>query len=210
MPQTIEVTAYKFQELTDKAKQTAMYKLTPEYEWWDQIYEDAKEEGKDLGFDISHIYFSGFYSQGDGALWTGWVNMIPWLEKNKQGDAHAQIVIALMEDGWVDPSMLIGSRGRDSHSSNMTREHVTAVEPRTESVFGKSMFAGASVDNLIQALPESYIDDIADEALESARDYADDIYKRLRDEYEYLCSEEYIAELCDANEYLFDENGNLL
>lgn len=187
-----------------------MYKLTPEYEWWDQIYEDAKEEGKDLGFDISHIYFSGFYSQGDGALWTGWVNMILWLEKNKQGDANAHIVLALMEDGWVDYNILIGSRGRNSHSSNMTREHINAVEPRTESVIERGMFAGASVDNLIQALPESYLDDIADEVLQSARDYADDIYKRLRDEYEHLCSEETIAELCGANEYLFDENGNLL
>ena len=187
-----------------------MYKLTPDHDWWDCIYEDAITQGHDLGFDILNIYFSGFYSQGDGAFWTGFVDMVRWLEKHKQGDAHAQIVLALMENGWVDYSLLIGSRGRDSHSSNMTREHVTAVAPVTESVLEKGMFVGASVSNLMQALPDSYLDDIANEALEAARDYADDIYKRLRDEYDYLCSEEYIAELCDANEYLFDENGNLL
>ena len=72
------------------------------------------------------------------------------------------------------------------------------------------MFAGASANNLLDALPEDYTDTLADEMLQSARDYADEIYKQLRDEYEHMCSEEYIAELCDANEYLFNEKGELL
>jgi hypothetical protein len=72
------------------------------------------------------------------------------------------------------------------------------------------MFAGANVRTLMESLPDSYADDIADEVLQSARDYADEIYKQLRDEYERMCSEEYIAELCDANEYLFNKKGELL
>ena len=35
------------------------------------------------------------------------------------------------------------------------------------------------------------------------------IYRDLRDEYEYLRSEESVMENAIANEYHFDENGNL-
>lgn len=49
---------YKFEELSDKAKQRALEKLwniNVEFDWWDWTYEDAKEIGlKITGFDISH------------------------------------------------------------------------------------------------------------------------------------------------------------
>ena len=55
-----------------------------------------------------------------------------------------------------------------------------------------------------------YLEQTAIEILRHARDYADEIYKRLRDEYESLCSEEYIAEICDANDYLFTNDGRFV
>ena len=92
----------------------------------------------------------------------------------------------------------------------MRRSDVAIQCEDEDDTLAKGMFAGANVRTLMEALPDSYVNDIADEALESARSYADEIYKRLRDEYEHMCSEEYIAELCDANEYLFTEKGKLL
>lgn len=38
-------------------------------------------------------------------------------------------------------------------------------------------------------------------------DFASHVADMLEEEYEYLSSDEYIAETCDANEYRFDEDG---
>ena len=92
----------------------------------------------------------------------------------------------------------------------MRRSDVSIQCEYENDTMSMGMFEGANVSNLFDALPEDYADTVADEALESARSYADEIYERLRDEYEHMCSEEYIAELCDANEYLFTEKGKLL
>lgn len=213
MPQTItkQITAYKFQELSGKAKQEVCYALAPnDYEWWDHIYDQAKEEATPLGFSIHHIYFTGFYSQGDGASWTGYVDMVRWLEKNKPNDANAHIMLALMEEGWIEKQMVISTSGRYQHSNTMQRGELYSVAPDADAVFIKGMFAGLSVANLIEALPCGYLDDIADEALHEARRYADDIFYKLRHEYDHLCSPEVIEELCDANEYLFTEHGKFV
>lgn len=42
-----------------------------EHEWWDFVYEDAKRMGALMGIEIDEIQFSGFWSQGDGASFTG-------------------------------------------------------------------------------------------------------------------------------------------
>jgi len=44
---------------------------------------------------------------------------------------------------------------------------------------------------------------------ESGRGYAKDIYQRLREEYEYLRSEEMMLDHFDANDYFFDSDGRL-
>jgi hypothetical protein len=51
-----ETKVYKFDELTDKAKEKAMenlYDLNVDYEWWDYMYEDAANVGLKLtSFDL--------------------------------------------------------------------------------------------------------------------------------------------------------------
>lgn len=179
--------------------------------WHECITDNAKEEGKELGFNIHNIYFSGFYSQGDGASWVGTVDLIKWLEKHKADDPRAHILSALMENDWVDRWIDVTNNGsRYSHSNTMVRNDVGIQSEDENDTLAKGMFAGANVRTLMESLPDTYVNDISDEVLQSARDYADEIYEKLRNEYEHMCSEEYIAELCDANEYLFYKNGKLV
>lgn len=53
---TIEVNIYKFSELSERAKQTAINNLSDintNYEWWECVYEDANEIGLKInGFDL--------------------------------------------------------------------------------------------------------------------------------------------------------------
>lgn len=55
MPRTAHTTVYKFDELSDSAKQTAiekLYDINVDNDWWDCIYDDAKTIGcKISGFD---------------------------------------------------------------------------------------------------------------------------------------------------------------
>ena len=217
MPTTVEITGYKFQELTPQAKKQACSTLQPDNDcyWHEFIIDNAKEDGKALGFDIQDIAFSGFCSQGDGASWSGYVDMVAWLDKHKPEDAQAHVVIALIENDWAEKKLKISfSSSHYTHSNTMVRNNWywqnLATDAGNDFQIEVGMFTGADVNNLLDALPEDYADTIANEVLQSARDYADDIYKQLRDEYERMCSEEYIAELCDANEYLFNKKGELL
>lgn len=183
-----------------------MQRLMPYDGWWEHIYDDAKEEGKAFGFEIDVIYFSGFYSQGDGASWTGSVDVAKWLEKNKETDAQAQIVIELVEDGWVNKKLTISSNWRYSHAGSMSSDGLEVSPPDNNFAISKGIFEGASVSDMFESA-QSLLDTLADDIVESAKDYAFEIYKRLQNEYEYLCSEECISEMCDANEYLFSEDG---
>ncbi|MFA7254446.1 MAG: hypothetical protein WC107_07930 [Patescibacteria group bacterium] len=74
MPRAITKYVYKFDELSESAKQKAIEDYRQDgfyYEWWDAVYEDARQIGEILGIEIDNIYFSGFSSQGDGACFEG-------------------------------------------------------------------------------------------------------------------------------------------
>lgn len=62
---TIEINIYKFSELSEEAKQKAIenhYDINVDYEWWDDIYYDAKNIGLNIkGFDIDRRS----YCEGD-------------------------------------------------------------------------------------------------------------------------------------------------
>jgi hypothetical protein len=192
-----------------------MEKLAPDYQWWDHIYEEAKEDGEALGFDVRNIYFTGFYSQGDGACWTGYVDVVRWLELNKADDPNAHILCALIEEKWVDDRLEITRNSYQyEHSNTMNHGHLATYLPVGEEephhTLQKGIFKGAWVDKLVDAMGMGFVDEMCVDMLQAARDYADEIYKRLRDEYEHLCGEEVIAQTCDANEYLFDEDGRMV
>ena len=58
----------EYEELSDRAKALAREKYgEPPDDWYECVYDRFKEEGRDKGFSIDEIQFSGFYSQGDGA-----------------------------------------------------------------------------------------------------------------------------------------------
>ena len=44
---------------------------TAGFEWWDSVYESFKEDMRNIGVEVDRMYFSGFWSQGDGACFEG-------------------------------------------------------------------------------------------------------------------------------------------
>jgi len=188
-----------------------MTRLAPNYVWWDHIYDNAKHDALAKGFRIDEINFSGFYSQGDGASWQGIVDIAEWLTLNRADDVNALILLELVEDGWLSNQIGVSSRSNHyAHSNTMNHDGWDCVAPDYDSVITKGMLKGAKVKDLFDSIGAGFLDSILVDVLESARDYANDIYDQLQKEYEWLCSEEVIAELCDVNEYLFDEHGKVI
>jgi hypothetical protein len=60
---TTKTDVFKFDELTDEGKQTAverLFDLNVDHEWWDMTYDDAETVGiKITGFDIDHHWCEG-------------------------------------------------------------------------------------------------------------------------------------------------------
>jgi hypothetical protein len=78
-----------------------------------------------------------------------------------------------------------------------------------------SIFQGmqyTELHNLIRSTDFPYTDpnDIEQAGFESAKDYADELYKQLREEYEYLTSEASLIEACEANDWKFNNEGEMI
>ena len=89
MPDIIEIRVFRFDELSESAKETARawYRRGGlDYDWHTWIYEDFERICEILGLDLdtvpvrlfgggtrrkSCIWFSGFWNQGDGACFEG-------------------------------------------------------------------------------------------------------------------------------------------
>lgn len=195
----------KYHELNDRAKERVRQLLEPDNRWWEDVYEQAKAEGATKGFRIDDISFSGFWSQGDGASWTGAVRLRDWVPDNPE-DMETRIVRELVRNEEINLLANVYTRGRGVHESTMKLDWNPEVYD--ESVrLREGPLAGATIADLLAPFPDLFVK-LEAAMLESARDFAREIYRRLEEEYEHMASDEYIAGLCEANEYEFDEDGN--
>ncbi len=185
--ETREYKVYSFAELSEEAKKTALEKLrntnVDEEFWSDCVLEDATEQLAEMGYKYARVYFSGFWSQGDGASFECTVDVPAWLK-------HASPVNKEKFLKLADISLYAGIKtsGRCSHEYSMTIdiEQVEYVE---------------GLGDLVGELGEAILED--------ARHEARLIYKKLEKEYEYLTSDDAVIETIEANEYEFLASGKM-
>jgi len=215
MPHTIEKTVYKFDELDLHAKERARehYRsMACSDEWWEDTYEDAIQIANILGIKIRQrtvkfcyggtktepaIYFSGFFSQGDGACFEGSYSYkkdcAKEIKEYAPQDAELlRIAIALQCVQYCAAyglSATIKHRGHYNHSGCMEVD-VSMVE-----VTGN--------DGVVLEAAEK-------EVTKCLRDFADWIYKRLEAEHDYLNADEQIEESIKTSDPDFYEDGSLV
>lgn len=152
------------------------------YEWHDDTLEEFKTVLEILGFKNVKISYSGFWSQGDGASFTGefylpsdddtleirlgkFKSEYTWLYESNRNLFESFLNLDLSDDIYNETLSVYRIGHHYSHSNTIT------------------------CDN--------------DSVKEFARSFSDLIYKRLESEYEYLTSDEAIIETLVANEYEF-------
>lgn len=202
----------KFNELSEEAKDKVRAANHPdtEYEWWDCLEEDYKADGEERGFDIENMYWSGFSSQGDGACWKGRVNTLTFLRYHLKPEhpqfAQYQVLLELIEQGWVDRSVRVTQSGHYSHQYTMETDTPDLVGYGTDDVLESGVLMGASVEVLCESTNiNTLLDEFQLWMRDEARNYAGEYYKALEKAYDWLCSDEAIIDR-DAD---YDEEGEI-
>lgn len=135
--------------------------------WYGPVYEHVKEVGRLLGFDIRGIRFSGFWSQGDGASWFGYV----MLKNAKLQEALEYVpdntrIRAIVEE--LAPLVLLPKVEFFAAYTNSRYCHENTME--IQYIIGN----------------EEYVDERIEQSIEWAvKEFAKWIYKQLEEEYEY-------------------------
>lgn len=193
----IETPVYEFDELNDKAKEKARewFKQGMENEdhWKEYVYEDATTIASLMGIEIKNIYFSGFWSQGDGACFEGSFNA---------SDIKAGKV---KEHAPLDEELNKIANEFERLASNHPRLSFTTTHRGRYYHENSVDFEFNDVDNMDNDIDVAY--ELQDELKEVAKDLMRWIYKQLEKAYDYENSNENVDENIRINEYTFTGEG---
>lgn len=209
---TTTQTLYNYDELSDEAKEKARawYSDGDDFQFDAEfVYNDASTIGKLMGIDLDTkpvklmgggtrydpcIWYSGFWNQGDGACFEG-------TYRYQKGAVKA----VGAHTGNSDPELIRIAQGLQ----DVQKRHFYKLRART-SHRGPYYHSGYMAVEVCH-YDDQYRDigDAEDEITQLLRDFADWIYEQLEAAYEYRMEDEVIEEGIRANEYEFDENGNI-
>jgi hypothetical protein len=169
--------------------------INTDYQWWDCTYSDFREDMREVGIAVDRIYFSGFWSQGDGACFEGgFTSVKTYLDHHHQGQ-YPMIRKMLEHGGYVYVSCKHSGHYCHENCTTFSIEHDTfyhLIECPTE-------FHEQVADTMDKQL-EYEIDDFEKDVIEQFRSYMQDLYRKLEAEYDYRTSDDEVWEAIVANE----------
>ncbi len=203
-------TIFAFDELSGDAKEKARAWYREgnlDHEWWDAVYEDAAQCGAVLGIDIAprgkyghEIWFSGFWSQGDGACFAGSWEYRPDMLKAIRDHAPQDTDLHAIADSLDTIPHPAGWSARMKHRGHYYHSGCMSVDVSFDD-------SNNAVELEGEELPQAEFTAGEETITQAMRDFADWIYKSLEREHEYLQSDEQVDESIRANEYEFTESG---
>lgn len=177
----------KYNELSDEAKQVALEHHSnnaADYEWDECIKADWVEKLESLGIytDVKSICWTGFWSQGDGASFTGSINLKEFLEAHPdiKNNSRALYITTIPFNGEAQCDWYIDLIKSSSHYSH----------ERTVGIDVSDMSCTLTGESEMESLWVDAEEDI----LEQCRDYMKEIYRELENEYDYITSQEALIE----------------
>lgn len=210
MPEIIETTVYHLEELSEGAREKARdwYRDGAlDYDWYEFVYEDFQRICEILGVSLKTravrlfgggtrqdpcIWFTGFWSQGDGACWEGYYTYAKgasaairsYAPKDEMLHGIADTLQEVQRRNFYQLSAEATHRGRYCH------EYCMSVSVTRDSPVWQDMTADAE-DIVIDAL----------------RDLARWLYRQLEKEHDYLTSDVVVDGSIAANDYTFTGDG---
>ena len=166
------------------------------FDWWDFIYEDFKEHNDEY-FGIDKIYFSGFWSQGDGA-------MFEYSDiSNRLRDIFIdRLDLSPMRKGWLRNNVCVSGKG-------VQRGLYCHEKSCSHSIYWEVDNGDLYWDRPLYQWIESFANDFENFIEELYVNLCADLYSTLEKEYTHLTSDESILESLEINDYEFTEDGNI-
>ena len=210
MPDVIETTVYRLDELSEAAKDNARAWYREggfDYDWYDAVYEDFRRIADILGIRIKSrtvrlmgggvrqepcIWFTGFWSQGDGAAFEGHYSYRKGTAAEIRTYAPKDVELHRIADALHQAQRrnFYQLQADVRHHGNYYHAFTMDIDVTRESPVGQDMTEDA----------ESIVTDLL-------RDLARWLYRQLEQEYDYLSSDAAIDEAVLANGDSFTENG---
>lgn len=167
--------------------------INVDHDWWQFTYDEFKIEMQTKGITVNDMNFTGFYSQGDGASFTGRIDMIAFLKVHELEQRFmGATFFAGQGELYVDINRG-SSRYYHENSVNIDIEEDMYNNFEDDSV-------RYQVYETMQDVLETEWKDLETEVEDICKGYMQDLYSKLRDEYESLTSREAIWETIVLNE----------
>ena len=193
---TQQIDIYTFDELSDKAKdRVKQWADTFEFSAESTIY-DFKTIAKIIGFYDIDTRYSGFWSQGDGASFTGRYKYAKGAAKLIREYAPLDVELHRIVDGLQSIQRNNFYRLRAILTPGANSNHYSH-----ENTISFELY---DYDNEYKHISQE------DDFKEVCRDLMRWLYSALESNYAWCNSDEYISEHCDSNEYQFDINGGVI
>lgn len=179
------------EELKNKILENNRY-MNVDHEWEDGIFEYWKDKLESIGFNNPKIEYYGFYSQGDGASFTcDSIDIKKFVENNNDFSKREKNILNTLYDyGYIEASV---------KRTNFHYSH----ENSTSLFYYDGDLKADWVH--IQKIVDKLRNDLRSKRLRLSID----IYNDLKECYEDLTSDNAILETIEANNYEFDEDGNI-
>lgn len=168
-------------------------------DWYEFTVAEFKAEMLTIGFEIERTYWSGFWSQGDGACFFG--KTVDLGKLLKAFDPTLPEVVCTRAVRQC-PALHVGARGWYSHSGTMyfascDLELWPTAEDEADPLILAAWRAATESGQILV--------DREGEILKFLRAKADDLYRRLEAEYEHLTSDEEVVAGILAHELIEEE-----
>lgn len=227
MNQDQENKTYDFEQLSKDAQENAIEKNRDinidDDGWEDPTIEGFKEDMSEYGISDIEVQYSGFWSQGDGASFTGEISNTKEFLAKALGLESNEFVD--MEDGKYKSGddgldSLIGDLaelGLDSRDKIKPEDFYISIE-RISSRYSHENTVKISIDidepenwdGDFSKKAWQYLEEIEEKATEWLRSECNKLYRSLEKDYDYLTSDEAVRETLIENGYEFDEGGNIV
>jgi hypothetical protein len=164
--------------------------------WWDSTYDQFGERMLEQGILVTDIHFSGFYTQGDGACFEGFIkDTKKFLEVNFKPDEYPMIRNLLEHGGDV--------KFRCQHSGHYYHENSTAFDIDND-LFAYVLPTTTDFhEQIVAAWDEALnheMEEFTKDSKEIFRRHMRELYRELEQDYDYLTSDEAVWEAIESNE----------
>ena len=213
----------RFEALSRRAKDAILEEYRDYYvqdglDWWDSVYENFIGDMKEIGIAVaSHavasrrgtyerpsIFFSGFWSQGDGACFEGRVDDWTTFIKTAFPNDTEEYLPLWTESEAGSPSLHWTHSGRYSHENSCTFHSDFDINNEYDPEEQPLRYA---VRDAIVKYAEILVEKLFEEAEEFVKGKMKELYKALEEEHDYLTSDDAVLDAIeDRLDELIDEH----